>query len=502
MPAARRRARGGRRASSRAVSRPWLRPIRRRCQGRGGARPSAATITRLRPMCGRFTQQRPASELAEIFGAEPLSTTRASATTSPRRTRRPSSSSARTGAPSPPTAGGSSRTGPRTPRSGRGCSTPAPRRSPPARPSATRSCASAASCRSIRSTSGSARARSASRTGSCGATAGRSPWPGCGRAGATRPRETVRRTFTIVTTTPNEALERPPRPDAGRHLRGRLGRWLDPAPADPSELLGLLVPNEEVELEVYAVERFVNDVRRDGPELIEPLVPAPADRRSCSRPAEGGPPASVVRDLGPAVRLDRRAERLARLDAIVERGRERPDEVGEDAVRVGLGCLEHDDIGRQVGPARPSRRRRRGPSAPRPIVRRRRRPRRRRAVPARRRRRPRSPSGSASPRSTSAASMAGPSTAGCAAGAVSGSGRVEVIGRARAGSARAVAQQRHVADAATREVEDDAVGRRVVAGLADQLDGAPCPRGGKRDARRHARRPRSRRRRRGRWASR
>ena len=28
--------------------------------------------TRLRPVCGRFTQERPASELAEIFGAEPL----------------------------------------------------------------------------------------------------------------------------------------------------------------------------------------------------------------------------------------------------------------------------------------------------------------------------------------------------------------------------------------------------------------------------------------------
>ncbi len=54
-------------------------------------------------------------------------------------------------------------------------------------------------------------------------------------------------------------------------------RWLDPRPPDPSELLGLLVPNEEVELEVYAVERFVNDVRRDGPELIEPLAPSPAD---------------------------------------------------------------------------------------------------------------------------------------------------------------------------------------------------------------------------------
>ena len=49
-------------------------------------------------------------------------------------------------------------------------------------------------------------------------------------------------------------------------------RWLDPAPADPGELLGLLVPSEEVDLDVYAVVRDVNDVRRDGPELITPLA--------------------------------------------------------------------------------------------------------------------------------------------------------------------------------------------------------------------------------------
>jgi len=88
--------------------------------------------------------------------------------------------------------------------------------------------------------------------------------------------DAVRRTFTIITTTPNEAL-------ADLHDRMPVvisedvwERWLDPAPPDPSELLGLLVPNEDLDLEVYAVERFVNDVRRDGPELIEPLVLTPS----------------------------------------------------------------------------------------------------------------------------------------------------------------------------------------------------------------------------------
>ena len=87
--------------------------------------------------------------------------------------------------------------------------------------------------------------------------------------------DAVRRTFTIVTTTPNRAL-------ADLHDRMPVilpddawGRWLEPSPADLGEVLGLLGPNDEVDLEVYAINRWVNDVRRDGPELIEPLAVAP-----------------------------------------------------------------------------------------------------------------------------------------------------------------------------------------------------------------------------------
>jgi putative SOS response-associated peptidase YedK len=88
---------------------------------------------------------------------------------------------------------------------------------------------------------------------------------------------TVRRTFTIITSRPNAAV-------AGLHDRMPVvidpdawSRWLDPSPGDPGELLALLQPNEVVDLEIHAVPRYVNDVRRDGPELIEPLalVPAP-----------------------------------------------------------------------------------------------------------------------------------------------------------------------------------------------------------------------------------
>lgn len=85
----------------------------------------------------------------------------------------------------------------------------------------------------------------------------------------------VRRTFTIVTTAPNEAL-------ADLHDRMPVvipdeawDRWLDPSGADPGELLALLQPTDDIALRVYAVNRDVNDVRRDGPELVEPLIVEP-----------------------------------------------------------------------------------------------------------------------------------------------------------------------------------------------------------------------------------
>ena len=49
-------------------------------------------------MCGRFTQQRPTSEIAAIFEAEDTPTTRAAGSTSRRRTRRRWSCSARSSA--------------------------------------------------------------------------------------------------------------------------------------------------------------------------------------------------------------------------------------------------------------------------------------------------------------------------------------------------------------------------------------------------------------------
>ena len=68
------------------------------------------------------------------------------------------------------------------------------------------SSASAASCPSIRSTSGSVRARSASRIESFAATARPLALAGLWAGWRDPATETVRRTFTIITTTPNEAL--------------------------------------------------------------------------------------------------------------------------------------------------------------------------------------------------------------------------------------------------------------------------------------------------------
>ena len=77
----------------------------------------------------------------------------------------------------------------------------------------------------------------------------------------------------IVTCAPNELI---------RPIHDRMpailtepaeGAWLDPD-ADPDELLGLLTPAGAGELELREVSDAVNDVRRDGPELIEPRAQA------------------------------------------------------------------------------------------------------------------------------------------------------------------------------------------------------------------------------------
>jgi putative SOS response-associated peptidase YedK len=78
----------------------------------------------------------------------------------------------------------------------------------------------------------------------------------------------VRRTFTIVTTTPNDIV-------AELHDRMPVivpdelwGRWLDPRRAEPGELRAMLEPTDTVALEIAPASRLVNDVHNDGPQLL------------------------------------------------------------------------------------------------------------------------------------------------------------------------------------------------------------------------------------------
>ncbi|HEU4920467.1 MAG TPA: SOS response-associated peptidase [Candidatus Limnocylindrales bacterium] len=84
--------------------------------------------------------------------------------------------------------------------------------------------------------------------------------------------ETVRRTFTIVTTRPNDTIaelhDRMPviLDDAAWPI------WLDPGQSESGELLAMLEPDDRVELVLRPVSRLVNDVRNDGPELVVPIA--------------------------------------------------------------------------------------------------------------------------------------------------------------------------------------------------------------------------------------
>ena len=108
---------------------------------------------------------------------------------------------------------------------------------------------------------------SASRTGSSGRTGDRCACRPVGRLEEPGDHE-VRRTFTIVTTTPNAVV-------AELHNRMPVivpdeawARWLDPRTTDLGELRALLEPSDEVALEIAPASRLVNDVRNDGPQLL------------------------------------------------------------------------------------------------------------------------------------------------------------------------------------------------------------------------------------------
>ena len=83
------------------------------------------------------------------------------------------------------------------------------------------------------------------------------------------------RTFTIVTTAPNTFMG-----DIHNRMpvvvpRDRWAAWLDPTPREPGELRALLEPSDAIELTAYPVVPLVNNVRNQGPDLLTPFEPEP-----------------------------------------------------------------------------------------------------------------------------------------------------------------------------------------------------------------------------------
>jgi len=90
----------------------------------------------------------------------------------------------------------------------------------------------------------------------------------------------VVRTFTIVTSGPNGQM-------AGLHDRmpvivpeAAWARWLDPELADPGELQALFEPSDDIELRIQAVSPLVNNVRNEGPALVAASDPPAGDTAS------------------------------------------------------------------------------------------------------------------------------------------------------------------------------------------------------------------------------
>jgi putative SOS response-associated peptidase YedK len=82
-------------------------------------------------------------------------------------------------------------------------------------------------------------------------------------------------TCTILTTTAQDDLGRIHDRAPLLVERDKYAAWLDPTVSDPAALQGLLVPAAPGRLEAFPVSTLVNNVKNNGPELVEPVAAEP-----------------------------------------------------------------------------------------------------------------------------------------------------------------------------------------------------------------------------------
>ena len=79
------------------------------------------------------------------------------------------------------------------------------------------------------------------------------------------------RSFSIITTAPNELMARIHDRMPTILPRESYARWLDPELRDPAEIQPMIASYPAIELEAVPVSRKINNARNQGAELIEPV---------------------------------------------------------------------------------------------------------------------------------------------------------------------------------------------------------------------------------------
>ena len=92
----------------------------------------------------------------------------------------------------------------------------------------------------------------------------RSTWWHYGQADAVQ-------AFTILTTEPNEVTVKIHDRMPVIVRKEDYARWLDPSVREADKLLHILAPYPAEEMIAYPIRPLVNNVKNDGPELIEPM---------------------------------------------------------------------------------------------------------------------------------------------------------------------------------------------------------------------------------------